>query len=125
MTELYKKKLWTDVKFRCKDHNDDERIHAHKTILTARSPVFQAMFFGAFDESREEVPLKDAEKEIFDLLLRYTLSDTVALKEDTASELLQMAHLYQVPSLVEVCVDFIATNIRPENACEILTLAIL
>ncbi|XP_053392569.1 BTB/POZ domain-containing protein 3-like [Mercenaria mercenaria] len=124
MTELYDKKLWTDVKFRCKDHDDDERIHAHKTILAARSPVFQAMFFGAFAECREEVSIKDAKKEIFELLLRYMYSDTVALKKDTASELLQMAHLYQVPSLVEVCANFIATNIRPENACEILTLAL-
>ncbi|XP_053392572.1 BTB/POZ domain-containing protein 3-like [Mercenaria mercenaria] len=124
MTEIYDKKLWTDVKFRCKDHDDDERIYAHKTILAARSPVFQAMFFGTFTESKEEVPLKDAEKGIFDLFLRYIYSDAVTLEGDTASELLQMAHLYQVPRLVQVCADFLEKNITPENACEILTLAL-
>ena len=70
LIELYEKKKWTDVKFCCNDHDvddADDRIHAHKLILAARSPVFQRMFFGPFNE--REVPTV-AEKRIFDLLLR-------------------------------------------------------
>ncbi|XP_053393182.1 BTB/POZ domain-containing protein 3-like [Mercenaria mercenaria] len=134
LRELYDQKLWTDVKFRCKDHDDDERIHAHKysccvtllkTILTAGSPVFQAMFFGALTENKEEVQLEDAEKRIFDLFLRYVYTDTVTLEDGTATKLLQIAHLYQVAGLVQLCAEYLATIIRTENACGILTTALV
>ncbi|XP_060575293.1 BTB/POZ domain-containing protein 3-like [Ruditapes philippinarum] len=122
LIELYERNLWTDVKFCCKDHDEGETIHAHKIVLAARSPVFQQMFFGAFKQNKEEI---DAEKRVFDLLLRYIYSDTVTLHEDTASDLLQLAHMYQIPTLVELCADYLQTILTPENACEILQLAIM
>jgi hypothetical protein len=67
LIELYERNLWTDVKFRCKDHDEGETIHAHKIVLAARSPVFQQMFFGAFKQNKDEI---DADKRVFDLLLR-------------------------------------------------------
>jgi hypothetical protein len=70
MIKLYENKLWTDVKFRCKGHDDIERIYAHKIVLAARSPVFQAMFFGPCTEEKEEIMLDNIEAETFDLFLR-------------------------------------------------------
>ncbi|XP_053391417.1 BTB/POZ domain-containing protein 2-like [Mercenaria mercenaria] len=123
MVELYDKRLWTDVKLRCKDHDENERIHAHKIVLAARSPVFQAMFFGACTNGKDEVQLDNTESKILDLFLRYIYSDTVALTEENASAVLEIAHYYQVTNLVQFCADYLATLITPVNACEILTLA--
>ena len=50
--------------------SDAKRIHAHKIVLAARSPVFQAMFFGPCAQSNEEIVLDNTEKETFDLFLR-------------------------------------------------------
>jgi hypothetical protein len=70
MIKLYENNLWTDVKFKCKDHDDNERIHAHKIVLAARSPVFQAMFFGPCTEGKNEILLDSIKGETFDLFLR-------------------------------------------------------
>lgn len=67
---MYDSKLWTDVKFRCKDHDEGERTHAHKIILAARSPVFQELFYGSRAENKDELELLDIQKDIFDIFLR-------------------------------------------------------
>ncbi|XP_053391420.1 kelch-like protein 11 isoform X2 [Mercenaria mercenaria] len=123
MIELYKNRLWTDVKFRCKDHDEGERISAHKVVLAARSPVFQAMFFGPCADGKDEVDLTNAVGATLDIVLRYIYSDTVTLTKENASAVLEMAHYYQVTNLVQFCADYLATIITPENACGILTLA--
>ncbi|XP_045193708.2 BTB/POZ domain-containing protein 1-like [Mercenaria mercenaria] len=123
MKEMYDRSLWTDVKFHCKDHEEEETIQAHKIVLAARSPVFQAMFYGPCADGKDEVELKDTEKDIFHLLLRFIYSDTVTLREENAFALLEMAHFYQVSSLVQFCADYLATFITPDNACETLTFA--
>ncbi|XP_053401193.1 uncharacterized protein LOC128557616 [Mercenaria mercenaria] len=123
MEEMFDRSLWTDVKFHCKDHEEDETIQAHKIVLAARSPVFQAMFYGPCADGKDEFELKDTEKDIFLLLLRYIYSDTVTLREENAFALLEMAHFYQVSSLVNFCADYLATVITPHNVCETLTFA--
>ncbi|XP_060560406.1 uncharacterized protein LOC132720305 [Ruditapes philippinarum] len=123
MIKLYENKLWTDVKFRCKDHDDNERIHAHKIVLAARSPVFQAMLFGPCAEENEEILLDSIEAETFDLFLRYAYMDKVTLTEDLAAKVLETAHYYQVTNLVQFCADVLASCVKLENVCDILSLA--
>lgn len=70
MLEMFHKGLWTDVTFRCMDHDDGEEvIKAHRNVLAARSPVFQAMFFGPCATSNETVEVRDKEREILHLFL--------------------------------------------------------
>ncbi|XP_060589274.1 BTB/POZ domain-containing protein 6-B-like [Ruditapes philippinarum] len=123
MIKLYENNLWTDVKFRCKGHDENEGIHAHKIVLAARSPVFQAMFYGPCAEGTEEIVLESTEAETFDLLLRYIYMDKVTLTEGTAASVLETAHFYQVSNLVQFCAAFLATCLTTENVLEILSLA--
>ncbi|XP_053401198.1 BTB/POZ domain-containing protein 6-like [Mercenaria mercenaria] len=123
MVELFDRGLWTDVKFHLKNLKQEQTIQAHKIVLAARSPVFQAMFFGHCADRKTEIELKDVEKDIFLLFLRYIYSDTVTLSEKNASAVLEMAHYYQVSSLVKFCADFLTTIITTKNCCEILTFA--
>ena len=50
--------------------SDRDRIPAHKLILAARSPVFDAMFYGPMAEQKEVV-VPDIETKGFKKLLRY------------------------------------------------------
>ena len=51
-----------------------KEIPAHKLILLARSPVFQAMFCGMFSETSDsEINIPDIEPEVFMQMLRYFL----------------------------------------------------
>ena len=52
-----------------------ERISAHKLILSFRSPVFHSMFFGNLAGGEKEIILPDVEPIGFKKLLRYTFAD--------------------------------------------------
>ncbi|XP_060560401.1 BTB/POZ domain-containing protein 6-B-like isoform X2 [Ruditapes philippinarum] len=123
MIKLYENNLWTDVKFKCKGHDGNECIHAHKIVLAARSPVFQAMFYGPCADGTNDIVLDSTEAETFDLFLRYIYMDKVDLTESIAASVLETAHYYQVSNLVEFCAAFLATCLTIENVCEILSLA--
>jgi hypothetical protein len=70
MLEMFQQGLWTDVVFKCMDHDKGEGvIKAHKNVLASRSSVFQAMFFGPCADTTDVVELKDKEKEILHLFL--------------------------------------------------------
>lgn len=128
LTELYNRSLWTDVSFRCSDHSVDnvaDRIHAHTLVLAARSPVFQAMFYGACANGKKEVVREDIDKESLDCFQRYLYSDTTTLTEDLAINVLKIAHEYQVTGLVTVCSDFLKTVLNTNNACMLLDLGLL
>ena len=73
MLQMFDVQLWTDVMFRCGDQapeNLDDRVRAHRIVLAARSPVFEAMFFGPCKDTNAEVEIQDAESEHFKMFLR-------------------------------------------------------
>ncbi|XP_060557022.1 BTB/POZ domain-containing protein 3-like [Ruditapes philippinarum] len=124
MLEMFQQGLWTDVVFKCMDHDKGEEvIKAHKNVLASRSSVFQAMFFGPCADTTDVVELKDREKEILHLFLVYIYSDSITLTEGTAFAVLEMAHYYQVTNLVMLCSEFLKTVLTASNVCETLTLA--
>jgi hypothetical protein len=49
--------------------------------------------------------------------------DKVTLTEDLAAKVLETAHYYQVTNLVQFCADVLASCVKLENVCDILSLA--
>ncbi len=47
-----------------------KKLHAHKVILSARSPVFEAMFSGNFFEGSQDVNIVDTDVGSFSEMLR-------------------------------------------------------
>ena len=46
-------------------------MSAHKIVLSSRSSVFAAMFYGSLPEASDVIVVSDIEPVVFDLLLRY------------------------------------------------------
>lgn len=42
-----------------------EKFHAHKLVLTARSPIFRSEFFDASDSDKQEIIISDMEPKVF------------------------------------------------------------
>ncbi|KAK3605341.1 hypothetical protein CHS0354_033830 [Potamilus streckersoni] len=98
-------------------------LKAHTLILAARNPVFQAMFFGQID-SKREVAMVDVSPESFRLFLKCLYTDNVDLDEDSLTQVIKLAHKYQVNHLLAECAERLAKRICVENACQILNVSV-
>ncbi|XP_037450519.1 BTB/POZ and MATH domain-containing protein 1-like [Triticum dicoccoides] len=74
---LLDRDAWTDVSFVVAG----ETFRAHRALLAARSPVFEAELFGAMLESSSSssspIALEDIEPETFGAVLRFIYTDTL------------------------------------------------
>lgn len=106
---------------------DGEKIKAHRFILSARSPVFKAMFSSSMRESSSEgcVRIADTDATVLKALLQYMYSDRCSdkLLSENVKPLLHVACKYQVGSLVLLCEDFIVRNVTTVSAAPMLQLA--
>ncbi len=60
-----------DVTFNItQDDSPAKKLHAHRVILSARSPVFEAMFSGNFVEGSQDVNIVDSDVGSFSEMLR-------------------------------------------------------
>ncbi|GBM77698.1 TD and POZ domain-containing protein 1 [Araneus ventricosus] len=110
-----------DVKLRT-----SKKTHpAHKCILSARSPVFEAMFANVMREKITDcVEIEDLNDDTVSRLLLYIYSGEMEeLEWVSATELYEAADKYQILTLKDVCSSYVKTNLCRSNACDALVLA--
>ena len=98
----------------------------HKLVLSARSPVFKAMFESKMKESVSgKVTIEDIKPEIMNEMLHFIYTSRIAKKNimvEFAIELLAAADKYQLEALKDTCQDKIRSVLDAENAIEFLIL---
>lgn len=98
---------------------DQDTIMANKSILSARSPVFAAMFENEMEEKQTGVVnITDCDLEAFNAFLLYLYSGEVEFQRCDVFLLYKIADKYRVPELMTVCVDFMIRKLSVENICE-------
>ncbi|KAJ3677023.1 hypothetical protein LUZ60_002747 [Juncus effusus] len=110
---------------------DGEFFKVHKLVLAARSPVFNAQFFGPMNEKgAESIKLNDIEPGVFRVLLHFIYSDSIPEFDGTKLEammlyqhLLVVADRYEVERLKLICENELSKNIELKNLATTLTLA--
>eukprot|EP00441_Pelagodinium_beii_P026475 CAMPEP_0197665324 /NCGR_PEP_ID=MMETSP1338-20131121/59156_1 /TAXON_ID=43686 ORGANISM="Pelagodinium beii, Strain RCC1491" /NCGR_SAMPLE_ID=MMETSP1338 /ASSEMBLY_ACC=CAM_ASM_000754 /LENGTH=425 /DNA_ID=CAMNT_0043244105 /DNA_START=37 /DNA_END=1314 /DNA_ORIENTATION=+ len=135
LARLLKSRAGSDVVLRAGVQNGGETspepIPAHRSLLAARSPVFQQMFFGATGMAEaaacSEVCLSDMDHPTASLFLEFLYTGKVEAKswadDDAVCHLLVAGHKYEVNSLVEACVSRLTSSLNEENAAELLMMA--
>ena len=102
----------------------EREFPGHKLILSARSPVFAAMFQHDMKESAlNRVEIADIEPDIFQALLRFMYTDQVDLTIEKAIALLAAANRYFLDLLKWKCERFLAVNVTPQNVPRLLLMA--
>ncbi|KAL4224251.1 hypothetical protein ACF0H5_017705 [Mactra antiquata] len=66
LSYLSEHKMWHDVTFSV----SGKLLHSHRLILSLRSPVFEAMFYGPVADKNEVIEIPDLEHNILDSILR-------------------------------------------------------
>jgi len=110
----------SDVVIVCKG---DVELKAHRAVLAARSPVFEAMFTHEMTEKLSgQVKIPDYKMEEMRDFLLFLYHAKLGSYEH-AAKLLELADRYQVPTLKELCEAYLTSKVTKDNAMEMLELA--
>merc|ERR1719341_230108 len=120
---MFNNEILADVHFKVGRGGAEQRIPAHKFVLSVGSAVFDAMFNSTLATQEDEITLPDVEPAAFLALLKFLYSDEVQIGPETVMTTLYTAKKYAVPALEKHCVDFLKRNLSPDNAFMLLTQA--
>ena len=105
-----------DVKFRV----EGKVVPAHKLLLAAKSPVFNAMFCGELAEQEQSINLPDCEYEGMLEFLRFLYTEKVYLSGMNVMQVLYLTEKYSVPNLTKRCNSFLNLNLDTSNVFSVL-----
>lgn len=123
LTNMYVKQSNCDTQF-C--FQSKKQIGGHKNILSARSPVFAAMFNHNMQEAKTgQVFIKDISLKIFKELLYYIYSGRTeySMTEETARLIFMAADKYEITGLKKECIHFLLIDLQESNAIDLLVWA--
>lgn len=116
---LFENMKFSDVIFNVRDR----LVPAHKSILAARSKVFEAMFQHPFEEkTSNQVKIEDIDPDVFHELLRFIYTGRMALTkmEVMADGLLMAADKYLVDGLKTKWESYLVLHLSPVNCLRLL-----
>ncbi|XP_065081887.1 speckle-type POZ protein-like [Ochlerotatus camptorhynchus] len=103
---------------------EEKEIRAHKIVLAARSPVFDAMFNNTMRENLESrVDIEDFSYDEIQELLRYIYTGKVPKLQEQTNRLLVMSDKYDLSELKTMCEQALGANLSIESAGGMLILA--
>ncbi|KAG9508484.1 Protein roadkill, partial [Fragariocoptes setiger] len=105
-------------------HADGREFHAHKNILSARSPMFRGMFSHDMKEMRQNrVEEPDIKPDVLEEMLRFIYSGKAPNLDKLAEDLLSASNKYQLDRLKILCEEALSTNLSVETAADVLIIA--
>ena len=108
----------SDLKIVC----DQREFPVHKLILSARSPVFKAMFGSNYAETTSKtLQIEGTDSKTMEKFLQFLYTNNTS----PDCQLLLLADRYQVDPLVNYCIENIAMKVSHENAMEVFYAAFL
>ena len=100
---------------------EDAKFPAHKVVLAAASPYFQAMFTGGFKENQmNEITLNDSTFQGLKCVLDVIYTAELSLSEENVCDVLSLASLLQLNEIVGHCGSFLVTNVSVKNCLSFL-----
>jgi len=95
--------------------------HAHRVVLSASSPYFEAMFrLGLSENQQQKVQLHSIAPEILDSLIEFIYTNKIDINQVNVQELLAAADMLQIYEVVEGCCEYLVRELHVSNALGIL-----
>jgi speckle-type POZ protein len=103
---------------------DNKEFFAHKSILSVRSKVFEAMFANDMIESHSnQYIIDDIESDVFEELLTFIYTGNSPKTQTMVEKILAAAEKYEILEIKDFCANIIFKDIKNENAIQSLTIA--
>lgn len=102
----------------------DAKFEAHRAILAARSPVFNAMFGHPMEETKQsKVEINDVDQDVLKEMLIFIYTGKSPNLERMADDLLAAADKYALDRLKVMCEEALCSSLAVDNVCDVLCLA--
>lgn len=103
---------------------EGERFPAHRVVLAANTPYFEAMFSSNLEESRQKtVTIKEVKSEAVREIIDYCYTSTVHIDNSNVEGLLSASCLLQVRGVTGACCEFMKTQLDSENCLSVRAFA--
>uniref|UniRef100_A0A182PEW5 BTB domain-containing protein n=1 Tax=Anopheles epiroticus TaxID=199890 RepID=A0A182PEW5_9DIPT len=105
---------------------ENERIPAHRLILSARSEYFQALLYGGLEETKQDEVTIKVPLQPFKILLRYMYSGSLSLKDMKDEDILDtlgLAIQYGFISVEKAIVKYLSLKLTVSNVCAVIDAA--
>jgi len=122
LENLFAEKNFSDFEINC----DGEVFNCHRNILSARSPVFSAMFqVDMIENQSKKVDIPDVKKEVFSELLKFIYTGSISSEDSLkkqAKDILAAANKYQLDLLKKLCEAQLVSTLNASNCFDLLVL---
>lgn len=98
----------------------NQKYQAHKSVLSASSCYFGAMFEFGLEGKQKSIVLHTINPDIFKLIIEFIYTGSVHIHQDYVQELFAAADMLQLQEIVDGCCDFLVQQLHPTNALGIL-----
>jgi len=115
-------KEFSDVQLKC-----GERIFdCHQVILSARSPVFRAMFQAdMLEKNTKKVDLHDLDPDVVEEMLLFIYTGKTPKLEGLAEDLLRAADRFQIEKLRTACEESLCSRLKVDNCVDLFVMGYL
>ncbi len=121
MSTLFKSDSFGDVTIECAD---GEKLHCHKDMLAAKSPVFAKMFNVGMKESVENrLHIQDFSSDVISILLRFVYLGDWGDIGNVADGVYKAADRYQLEQLKLPCIAELLVNLNANSIVSTFRLA--
>jgi len=122
LENLFAEKNFSDFEINC----DGEVFNCHRNILSARSPVFSAMFqVDMIENQSKKVHIRDIKKEVFSEVLKFIYTGSISSEDSLkkqAKDILAAANKYQIDLLKKLCEAQLVSALNASNCFDLLVL---
>ena len=120
MHTMYLKRELCDVTLMVQGH----AFQAHRLVLAACSPYFNAMFTSELKECREKsVTIQDMDHVAIKEIVNFAYSAKVNVTEENVQSVLKAACVLQIDPVISLCCAFLITQMHPSNCLGIRAFA--
>lgn len=92
------------------------RVSAHRVVLSACSPYFNAMFTGKLLESQKQVIyLKEVDESALHILVDFAYTGKAQVTQENVQVLLPAANMLQLNRVKEICCHFLVQQLHSSN----------
>lgn len=115
--KLYLDEKTADIHFLFETNEiSDQRIPAHKLILSTGSRVFDTMFYGSIPEGNE-VKISNGNSSAFKEFLQFFYLDEVTLTTVNIADVMNLVRQYGIERCMMECIDFLKDTMTNDYVC--------